>query len=282
MTVVAAWVRRIKTVEELVLASDSRLSGGLTWDEGPKLFSLSRGDAALAFAGDTAFAYPILLQIMRALEDFESAANRSVPLEELKGHLERVVSSLLRRIRDYPGPTLDADFQLLLAGRSPWPAKWRFWTSRFDEGARTFHFQAPISHSVGAVFLGDGSNAARRMLGQRIRPRKGSDIKLNWEPFDVVRDLIRFGNEQTIGGPIQLMKVYPSLNVMPYAVLWPDRATGRLTLLGRELLDHERTQRLAFDPDSHQTLFTWRYVDPPEPKDTGKPTSTTQRPHRGD
>lgn len=269
MTLVVAWVRRVKTVEELVVASDSRLSGGLTWDQGPKLFPLNRGDAALAFAGDTAFAYPVILQIMRGLEDFESAANRSVSLDELKGHLERVVTGLLQNVTDFPGSELDADFQLMLVGRSAAKAKWRFWSSHIDAHTRSFRFVSPPHRSVGAVFVGDGAKEARKLLGTRLRPKRGSVVSLNWEPFDVLRDIIRAGNARTIGGPIQLMKIYPHLTTMPYAVLWPDRASGRLTLLGRELLQHERTQRLAFDPDSHDTLHTWTYVDSLVPKING-------------
>jgi hypothetical protein len=266
VTLVTAWVRRIKTVEELVVASDSRLTGGLTWDAGPKLFPLNRGDAVLAFAGDTAFAYPVLLQIMRSMDDFESAANRSVPLEEMKGHLERIVTGLLQKIDDFPGTKLEADFQLLLVGRSVRAPKWRLWTSHIEEQSREFRFHPPSSTSVGAVFLGDGSKAARKLLGDRLRPKRGDTIRLNWEPFDVLRDLIRGSKERTVGGPIQLVKVYPNLTVLPFAVLWPNGSEGRITLLGRELLDHERTQRLAFDPDSHETLHTWTYVRPLVPK----------------
>ena len=36
MTLVAAWVRSVGDTRELMLATDSRLTGGHTWDVGPE------------------------------------------------------------------------------------------------------------------------------------------------------------------------------------------------------------------------------------------------------
>ena len=48
MTLVAAWVRSVGTTQELVLATDSRLTGGHTWDCCPKILSLPRGDPGVS------------------------------------------------------------------------------------------------------------------------------------------------------------------------------------------------------------------------------------------
>jgi hypothetical protein len=267
MTLVAAWVRRTGTPdEELVVASDSRLSGGLTWDQGPKLFPLARGDCVLAFAGDTAFAYPVVLQILLYLQDFEGAATRRLPLEELISHLEKLVTRLLRDVRDLPANTqLKEEFHLLVAGRSVLTHQWRNWVSRFDTAKQTFHLENPRTRTVGAVLIGDGAVAARKILGSQLRPQRGGTIHLDWEPFDVLRDMIRSQEYRTVGGPIQLVAVKQRLATMSFAVMWPRRSGGKLTLLGRELLEYERTQRLAFDPDKHEVLFTWDYLDAPVP-----------------
>lgn len=260
MTLVAAWVRRIKTVEELVVASDSRLTGGLTWDQCPKLFPLSRGDGVLAFAGDTSYAYPVVLQIMRAIDEFSSTANRSIQLGELRGHLGRLVTSLLGNVRDTPSNKLDADFELLLAGYAVESSKWRIWTSKLDSKTGEFSFREASRTTAGAVFVGDAAKDAHRVLGARLRAGGGGRTLLDWQPLDVLRDTIAGGKSRTVGGPIQMAKVYRHLAVMPYSV----RHGDALALMGRVLMPYERSQRLAFDPDSHETLLTWDYL--PQPK----------------
>jgi hypothetical protein len=52
----------------LVLASDSRLTGGPIDGLAPKVFALPRSDALLAFAGDTQHAYPLVLQMVASID----------------------------------------------------------------------------------------------------------------------------------------------------------------------------------------------------------------------
>jgi hypothetical protein len=70
MTLVAAWTRTTQTGRELWVMSDSRLSGGKFWDYGPKIFGIGRSDAVIAFAGDTAWTYPLIAQISSYVESF--------------------------------------------------------------------------------------------------------------------------------------------------------------------------------------------------------------------
>ena len=47
MTLVAAWIRQRSERDELIVASDSRLSFGARWDCCPKVFPLAREDSVL-------------------------------------------------------------------------------------------------------------------------------------------------------------------------------------------------------------------------------------------
>jgi hypothetical protein len=69
------------------------------------------------------------------------------------------------------------------------------------------------------------------------------------EPFEVLRDMIRQRVDPRIGGPPQVVKVYRHINVTPFGVFWPDRASGAKTLLGRELQWYERVNTGIIDPD---------------------------------
>ena len=274
MTLVCAWVRYKGASEELVVATDSRLTGGMTWDHGQKVFALPRGDSVLAFAGDTFYAYPLILQTLRYIEDYDRAECRAMPLEDMKGHVERVLTVLLQAVRDLPVGQRDLhpDFTLLLAGYSVAAKDWAIWVSEVDAASRQLRFtRAPrVGGHRGAVFVGSGAARAIATLKAdrgAIWKRSGKrPPPLEWEPVDILRDMIASDTERSVGGPIQLVTVHSHLNVMPYAVFWPSRSERRITLFGRPLLDYERTQRLTVDVETHEVFKLWEYLDVPAPK----------------
>src|SRR5574341_676533 len=102
MTLAIAWVRQLKGVEELIFASDSRLSAGQDWDCCPKIIPLLRSDSAICFAGDTNNAYPSMLQLQHALEIYPKARSRAMDIHDFKGHVLRVLNNMRDFISDLP------------------------------------------------------------------------------------------------------------------------------------------------------------------------------------
>ena len=90
MTLGIIWVRSVGQIRELVVASDSRLSGGQYWDANPKIMLLPRSDSVLSFSGNTNDAYPFMLQAWNAVKMYAPAENRAMDIADLKGHLIRV------------------------------------------------------------------------------------------------------------------------------------------------------------------------------------------------
>jgi hypothetical protein len=125
MTFGMAWVRNLGSIRELVVASDSRLSGGQFWDANPKIMLLPRTDLRSFVRRQTYDAYPLMLQAANAIETFNKLKTRSTDLADLKGHLLRVFNrsrefiSNLPRGQKLPDP---ADASFLLSGYS-WRAK---------------------------------------------------------------------------------------------------------------------------------------------------------------
>src|SRR5450759_3690103 len=76
MTLGMAWVRTMGRTNELVVASDSRLSGGQFWDSNPKIVLLPRSDCVMSFAGSTNDAYPLMLQTYNAISMYPRGTNR--------------------------------------------------------------------------------------------------------------------------------------------------------------------------------------------------------------
>jgi hypothetical protein len=103
MTVGAAWIRAGSESNELWFASDSRLSGdGFIWDDCPKLMPLPRRDAVVAFSGSTEQGYPLLLQIASAIAAYRAALDGHLEFFKMAGHLERVMNSMMNRLRIDP------------------------------------------------------------------------------------------------------------------------------------------------------------------------------------
>ncbi len=120
-----------------MVASDSRLRGGYAWDTAPKILPLARDDAVLAFAGSTDYAYPLMLQVANAVQQYEPARNRAQKLEDFHGHMVRVMNGMLEQVSDASARLLP-DALFILAGYSWRYDTWRIWTIRFDRRSGRF------------------------------------------------------------------------------------------------------------------------------------------------
>jgi hypothetical protein len=244
------------------MASDSRLRRGLAWDAAPKILTLPRTDCAICFAGDTDDAYPFMLSMASAIGDYPKSRSRGMDIYELKGHTLRVFNHLRNFISDLPrGQTVPDPprVQFVFGGYSWRKKRFAIWLLHYESHLKKFTFR-PASNWRGGtgnkkiMFAGDYVDDAKRRLVALLRSRgklttKGFDM----EPFEVLRDMIRDGRHPLIGGAPQVLKVYEFMNIQPYAVFWPNRISGSITLMGRPLLPYEMTSRLVLDPDTLDT-----------------------------
>jgi hypothetical protein len=261
MTLGMAWVRSIGGIKELVVASDSRLSGGQFWDANPKIMLLPRTDCVISFSGDTHDTYPLMMQAYNSIMMFPAAANRSLDLTQLKGHIIRVFNHSRTFIthpprgQDDPDPP-DAFF--MLAGYS-WRLKaFRIWKFYYDRHFKRFSFR-PTSSWTGSgqeekmiTFVGGGPAIAeaKALIVENLRKRNRlTSGGLNMEPFDALRDVIRSEKFPSVGGPPQMVKIYEHINTVPLGVYWPDRKSEQITVLGRPLMDYEKVNWRVLDPD---------------------------------
>lgn len=164
MTLIAAWVRTTSSNEELVLAADSRLAFGARWDCCPKILPLPRGDAVLCFAGDTAFAYPILLQLFNAIGSYDKALSRVLDIGQLRPHFINIIDRMRSEVYDLPkGKSVidPTDFKILLAGYSWKSHTFRVWSLQYNADTQRFAFRSLSNHlkrtggTKRFVFVGD-------------------------------------------------------------------------------------------------------------------------------
>ena len=268
MTLCISWIRQAGGVTELIVASDSRLSGGQSWDANPKILLLPRTDAVLSFAGYTGDAYPLMIQAYNSIRMHGPANTRSMDLTDLKGHLIRVFDHSRKFISDLPRNQTSPDkpdVEFLLCGYSWKHKNFSVWKLHFDEHTDRFTFRLSRNwkgqDSTSAKYVayaGDQKvvEAARTLLIANLRAkgklRQGS---FDMEPFEVLRDLLRDGAFPCIGGPVQMVKIYEHSNAVPVGVYWPDKSSGQVSILGRPLMDYERIPWGIIDPDDPTRAF---------------------------
>lgn len=229
------------------MASDSLLTGGGRWDVAPKIMALPRDDSVLAFAGDTGYGYPLMLQAVNTVASYDRAFNRHLSLDELHGHILRIFNDMLRHLTELPRNEIQPARTDFLLGGYDWRAlRFRLWRFVFDPAAQTFSSErVPIGGRAlkrRFAFVGDGVDDASERLLEVLRAkgalRRGGHLDM--EPLQVVAQMIEANEYPMIGGFPQVMKVYRSLRVQPFGVIYNDQAC----LHGRPLMDYEHADRV--------------------------------------
>lgn len=254
MTLAAAWISKQLDSECLVVASDSRLTGGETWDCCPKIFPLPRNDSALCFSGATQRAYPLMIQIYNSVAMHDKVCSRAYDLVDLKGHILNIITSMILQVTDKPTPdtSRNDDFSLILCGYSWKLSCFKIWTLRYNTKLKSFYFKE--------------SKSRNRNLSVKMYSFSGCDVKTaeiimegynsatnkkptsHMAPAMVIRDMINSAAHPSIGGPLQLIKIYKHMNILPHNVYWNNNNAQVITLFGRLLLPYEKNKYLTLCP----------------------------------
>jgi hypothetical protein len=253
MTLAVVFRRRVADRYELVFGSDSRLTGGQVNDQAQKIFQLPRRDALFAFAGDTQYAYPLLMQMLRSIESFPPSADGRLRLSKAKGHILRVFQQSYASIHSLPfGQKYpeDPDNFFLLGGYDWVSSTFRTWLLSFDSEKRSFVFR-----SVRGAFHFIGDDEAARSYAvdetsRLLRRRKKTTRDINYEPLEVLNEIIRSSSYPTIGGAPQVGKVYPYFRTQLFQVEWAQDDSAKVVrhIAGRPLLPTEKCFWPVFDP----------------------------------
>ena len=240
---------------------------------------LPRGDCAIAFAGYTGHAYPMMQQLAFAIESHGPLQRGSMDISALKSHALKIFDSMIQLIKSSPHLSspedVKTDANFILGGYSWIKKRFELWNISYRESEQRFIAQpaewlcysvpgkkvlhggrpkAPAKLGIGQIALaGDQSPLAKALLIESLSSKSNSKIpnKLDMEPFKVVRDMLRNPQRsETIGGAPQLIKVYQYMKSAPLAIYWPKKGKGTPHLQGRPCLGYERIDRWALDPDT--------------------------------
>jgi hypothetical protein len=262
MTLCAAWIRKTGSVKEIVFATDSRLSTGEWWDTGIKLFDLQRGDCLLCFAGDTARAYPLMLNLRNSIQFSPQLSDARLDVHVVLEHLIKLFTDLCLNIdvsKRHPKPDiheLRSEAKFLFGGWSWQHQKLCIWNLAYSKDAESFVATALYEDEERAYFfIGDDLDEAEDKLSEEMK-RKGkrNGGSFDMEPLTVLATMSRDETRHpSIGGALQVAKVYKSGHNEFFGVMWQS-VEGKPHFLGKELHEFNKPPVRFLDPDTGEVL----------------------------
>lgn len=257
MTIATAWIREVKGCEELIIVSDSRVTGaGWWWDCATKIMTLPRDDSFICFAGDTMYAYPLMLHLRSMIESYPRLLNRNIDLHDLRGHTINVFNKIRDSVFNYIEGEQYPQLKFIFGGYSWIRKTFSLWQITFDSKRKEFVYSSLPKYRRRKIWIiGDDIyvKEAKQRLNQLLLERNKINQPLDMEPFEIIRDMLRLHSKDpqaSIGGPPQFVKAYQYIHIQPFGVLWPDSKSNQITVLGRTLLDYEIPSYPVLDPDN--------------------------------
>lgn len=259
MTLVAAWLRQNKTLRELVIASDSRISGSESWDACPKLMPLPRPATLMAMSGDAVEAYAFLIQAINTCRLLNGHETGQTDIAYLARKLRDVYGDSRRHVTDLDsgGKVSIPNLDVVLFGWSWRRLRFEGYSYKFNKFGQLWmnDLQQLMPEGPYPIYLfGDAAPTARRRLKALIderglpRPHRGdpeakrvaADAFLDWEPLEVLLDVIGDRGVRTVGGTPQVTRIYQYGDVETF--VWRD-GQGADYYGGRPVLQAERFDR---------------------------------------
>ncbi len=254
MTLCTAWIRKTGDNDELIFATDSCLSAGERWPTGIKLFDLPRKDALICFAGRTDRAYPLILNLISALQYNKEFQDKSKDVSDLALFVSDLFTQLVYLIDDYSSQDvheLRAEANFLFGGWSWKLQQFVLFKIFYDPQEQKFVFVDCLAEkkSRQVVFIGDQLEDAKALYYREFEGEKSENL-LDMEPLKVLTIMSRDRAEFTsIMGALQIAKIYKSGHNEMFGVMWPS-IMGKPHFLGKEYKLFEKPEVRYFDPDT--------------------------------
>jgi hypothetical protein len=217
-------------------------------------------------------------QVISSVSTYERSANRAQDIVELKSHVLKVFESLRAAVHHASGDEGIPSAEFLFGGYSWIRKKFMIWRIHFQNGMNSYEAN-PAKEWKGNpwIFAGDKEHVSaarealsRLLISQNRAPHHVDHFKFAWEPFVVIRDMLREVNnnkqlhkEGSIGGAPQVLKVYEHLTSKYIAVDWKTSSAkddDGIYVCGRKILGYETPSVWILDPDTLVTRHA-RYTD---------------------
>lgn len=231
------------------------------------MFTLPRTDAAICFAGDTYFAYPLIAQISQAIQSHFPLRDRAMDYVPFRTQMVKLLNAIVANYQAYVEEMKNPDTAFLLGGYSWFRKEFCIDKISFNKGLGRFEHktcESGIGNFGKILFIGDWAREASHRLHSILRKKYGEESlirggpireSLGYEPLAVVRDLLRgAGANDTIGGAPQIVAVAQHMNARHTAVFWPNKEAGKIFVGGRPVFDFENIENWIMDPDTFESV----------------------------
>ena len=265
MTLCVAYIRQVNETEELVFATDSCLTGGEKWKHGIKLFRIPKRDCLLCFAGSTARAYPLVLNLVSSIHLDKYLQSPEASLQDVLEYLSGLFTDLITKIiSEIPGEDiheLRSGVQFLFGGWD-WSAgsfgAFRVWKLYYSQDVEGFIFDELTNNGKKRfyTFLGDPEEIegiAKERYKKMLFDNDIQDDPIDMEPLMILRDISLVEEYRAIDGSLQIGKVYKSNKSEFFGIHWPS-SKGKPCFQGREYNELNKPILRYFNPDNFEIL----------------------------
>lgn len=233
MTLCVAWIRQANDTEELVFATDSTLTGGEKWDHGVKLFELPRKDCLLSFAGSTARAYPLILNLVSSISFDKHLDAPATNIEEVLKHIADLFTDLIQKIvKEIDSEDiheLRGGARFIFGGWDWQRSLFRVWELFYSKEVEGFLFNEVTDDDTKTrfyTFVGDAqqddfSEQTKKRFQQLLIDEDKLDSKLDMEPLKLLREIALDASIREVGGSLQIAKIYKSSRTEFFGITWP-------------------------------------------------------------
>lgn len=265
MTLCVSYIRQVNETEELVFATDSCLTGGEKWKHGIKLFKVPKRDCLLCFAGSTARAYPLVLNLVSSIHLDKYLQSPESNLQDVLEYLSGLFTDLITKIiSEIPGENiheLRSGVQFLFGGWD-WNAgssgAFRVWKLYYSKDIEGFIFDELTNNGKNRfyTFLGDPEEieeTAKELYKKMLYENDIQDDPIDMEPLKILRDISLNDEHREIDGSLQIGKVYKSNKSEFFGIYWPS-SKGKPCFQGRDYNELNKPLVRYFNPDSFEIL----------------------------
>ncbi|WP_152612265.1 hypothetical protein [Leisingera sp. ANG-S5] len=274
MTISISWRRRFGDVDEILFASDSRLSAGYRWDCAQKVFPIDGPNFAVSFSGNSDFALPCIFHLQQAVKTYGRYSTGAARIGEILGDFLRIVNQLREIVDDQSIAQFDKT-NFLFSGYDHFTGEPVQKRISFNKSLNKFWRYPFNGFRAGGVgfrigFVGDLWEDYSSTLAEVVSE---NGTELDYQPLEALWKVIsRQKRDSHVGGMPQILKVYKSRNYLPYAVK-RNEASSDIYLYGRPLLPYQisyypmcHLDRIGMDGFVHYPINSPKREISPPPK----------------
>ena len=240
MTLCAAWRESLPSGDErVVIATDSRITGGYRYDFGTKLMTFGRRDCALCWEGSTSYTYSFAVHAKSDIDWSDVLSSDKADVDPVCLRIVDVFNEIWAAAQGDKGSQfLDDPFSFLFAGYSSKRSKCMAWHIKRGAESRFSALELSLDE---VTYIGSGRQAALKV---REREPLAS-------PYAVLQKVIADPSVDDVGGVSQAYVVSKN-EAYPVGVI----KSGERFLFGRKLASSGHHLKVVYVPEGQDIPFT--------------------------